>query len=235
MKCLSFAIFTAVISVGAVSAFGQEPGDAAALMAEAEWDWRPGDLIFRNGLNGFDEAVRIVEGSDWASVGILRASSGGPRVVFVDESEGVTEVMLDDFIDSLSRDEYVVYRVEGVTTSRPDGQQIQGPIAAYSLSVAYGAPIDVILRFGNGNYYNAELAFEAAMSAGVVLGQPKPIADLALPGSDVWERVLEAWQDNPYCVAAITIEDCWSSINDAAVVTTGTLLASENLRRVYPQ
>jgi len=107
----------------------QQAEDTSSLMAEAEWDWRPGDLIFRNGINGFDDAVRSAEGSQWASVGVLRASSGGPKVVFVDEDDGVTEVMLDVFIEDILSDQYAVFRVQGVATQLPDGQQIQGLMA----------------------------------------------------------------------------------------------------------
>lgn len=80
-------------------------------MAEAGWDWRPGDLIFRNGINDIDEAVKRSFGLRWASVGILRASSGGPRVIFASQSDGVTEEMLYEHVEGLSSDEYAVYRL----------------------------------------------------------------------------------------------------------------------------
>lgn len=229
------ATFLSSAILAVTPSFAQQTGDASSLMAEAKWDWRPDDLIFRNGLNGFDEAVRTVEGSQWASVGILRASSGGPRVVFVDENAGVTEVMLDVFIEDISDDQYVVYRVQGIETELPDGQQIQGPMASYSLFVAYGSPYDALVRFGNGSYYNAELPFEAALNAGVILGTPKPVADLASPGNEVWERLMSDWENNPYCVAATTVEECWGVTNDTAIITAGALIASPNLKKVYPQ
>ena len=59
------------------------------MMAEAAWDWQPGDLIFLNGINALDELIRQAEGGDWGSVGILRPSSGDPRVVFADEETGL--------------------------------------------------------------------------------------------------------------------------------------------------
>ena len=55
------ALLAAITAVSPV--YAQQTENARSLMAEAEWDWRPGDLIFRNGLNGFDEAVRAAEGS----------------------------------------------------------------------------------------------------------------------------------------------------------------------------
>jgi len=232
-KQLWAATLVVALSILPVSSIAQEMNGAMSLMAEAEWEWRPGDLIFRNGLNGFDDAVSTVEVSAWASVGILRASSGGPRVVFVDENLGVTEVMLGVFIEDISSDEYVVYRVRGVKTTLPDGQQIQGPMATYSLFVAYGAPYDRLARFGNGSYYNAELPFEAALNAGVVLGDPKPITNLAFADNKVQELLLSDWQNNPYCVASTSQDDCWEFINDAAIITAGALLASPRLEQVY--
>mgnify|MGYP000949322812 CR=1 FL=1 len=84
----------AALSAGFLSCapvWAQEPGaDYETLMAEAAWDWRPSDLIFRNGVNDIDEAMKRSFGLEWASVGILRASSGGPRVVYADPSDGVT-------------------------------------------------------------------------------------------------------------------------------------------------
>lgn len=232
---MSLIAMTPLVTAALVSpCLAQQGQDTRSMMAEAEWDWRPGDLIFRNDLNSFDDAVRAVEGSDWASVGILRASSGGPRVVFVDEKVGVTEVMLDVFIEDISSDAYGVYRVQGVETQLPDGQHIQGPIATYSLFIAYGSPYDALVRFGNGRYYNAELPFEAALNAGVVLGAPKPIADLAFSGNEVWQRIMGDWENNPYCVAATTIDECWSFTSDAAMMTAGVLIASSRLDQVYP-
>lgn len=39
--------------------------DWDVIMAEAAWDWRPGDLIFLNGVNEFDEVVRQAEVGKW--------------------------------------------------------------------------------------------------------------------------------------------------------------------------
>lgn len=85
--------------------------NAAAVhdMGEAAWDWRPGDLMFRDGINDIDEAMKRSFGLQWASVGILRSSSGGPRVAFVKQSDGVTEEMLYEHVEELSPDEYAVF------------------------------------------------------------------------------------------------------------------------------
>lgn len=115
-----------MIVAGAVAlasaAMSDEP-DWARLMAEAEWDWRPGDLIFRNGLNDADDVLKHASDAPWATVGILRASSGGPRVVYVDETEGVTEVMLYRFVEELTPEDYAVYRIESLSSTLEDGQQ----------------------------------------------------------------------------------------------------------------
>lgn len=134
-----------------LSATAQQ-ADWAEIMREAEWDWRPGDLIFRNGLNDLDEMIRQAEGAAWSSVGIVRAASGDPRVVIVDETEGVTERMLYDHIAGLAPDEYAVYRIDALDVNAPGDQMEMGPVASYALFVAYGAPYDAARMFGNGTY-----------------------------------------------------------------------------------
>lgn len=207
-----------------------EPGqpDYAALMAEAAWDWRPGDLIFLNGLNEFDELVRQAEGGEWASVGILRPSSGDPRVVFVDDRDGVTEVMLSELTEMRSDDGYAVYRVRGAEAKG------LGFLTSYSLFSAYGRPFDPLMLFGNGQFYNAELPFEAAMSEGHVIAEPRRLGDFADPDSPMVKAILSGWREHPYCVAALSAEDCWQVVQDIAVVTPGALLSSGKLERIYP-
>ncbi|MDO5641802.1 MAG: hypothetical protein Q4G26_05355 [Paracoccus sp. (in: a-proteobacteria)] len=66
---------------------GAQPVDWAEIMAEAAWDWRPGDLIFRNGLDDIDEMIRQAEGGRGPRSGssvppaVIPASSSwtGPR------------------------------------------------------------------------------------------------------------------------------------------------------------
>lgn len=133
-----------------------EGTDWAMAMAEAEWDWHPGDLIFRNGINDQDELLRDAEGGAWASVGILRASSGGPRVVYADQDQGVTEVMLYEFVDGLGPDDYAVYRIDALDPNRPGQQMQMGPIATYALTVAYGAGFDSHMLPDDDMFYNAD-------------------------------------------------------------------------------
>ena len=87
--------------------------DWTKIMAEAAWDWRPGDLVFLNGMNAFDDLIREAEGGTWASVGVMRPSSGDPRVVFVDEDAGVTELILYEITEARAPSEYAVYRIKG--------------------------------------------------------------------------------------------------------------------------
>lgn len=195
---------------------------------EAAWGWRPGDLIFMNGVNDFDELLRQAEGGDWASVGILRPSSGDPRVVFVDENRGVTEVILYEITDSRSETEYEVYRIRGASA------QGLGLLTNYSLFSAYGSPFDRLMLFGNGRFYNAELPFEAALSEGQVLAAPRKLAELTEFGAPLAQRLLSDWEEHPYCVAALTPEECWQEIGNIAVVTPGALLSSGALERVFP-
>lgn len=112
------AIATLLMVIGPAAA---EETDWAAAMAEARWDWRPGDLIFLNGVNELDELFRQVEGGEWASVGVLRPSSGGPRVVYADAAAGVTEVMLYEIEDARGPADYAVYRLKAEATDRPAG------------------------------------------------------------------------------------------------------------------
>lgn len=202
--------------------------DYAALMAEAAWDWQAGDLIFLNGLNEFDELVRQAESGQWASVGILRPSSGDPRVVFVDGRDGVTEMMLVELTEVRSSDEYAVYRVKD---AEAEGL---GFLANYSLLSAYGSPFDTRMLFGNGRFYNAELPFEAAMSEGHVIASPRRLGDFVGLDSPMVRAILVDWKEHPYCVAALSLEDCWQEVRNIAVITPGALLSSGRLERVYP-
>lgn len=42
-----------------------------AAMAEANWDWRAGDLIFRSGLDPLDDQIAVAMGTPFASVGVF--------------------------------------------------------------------------------------------------------------------------------------------------------------------
>lgn len=221
------AVLACILPLGASQA--QEASkDWGAIMAEAAWDWRPGDLIFLNGVNEFDELVRQAERGKWGSVGIMRPSSGDPRVVFVDEARGVTEVILYEITDARAENEYAVYRIKDAA---PDSL---GLLTNYSLLSAYEEPFDHLMLFGNGSFYNAELPFEAAMSAGYPLAKPQKLAELTDMDSPLAKAVLTGWQGHPYCVAALSETDCWEQVKNIAVVTPGALLASGALEQVYP-
>ncbi|MFT3687510.1 hypothetical protein [Paenirhodobacter sp.] len=158
--------------------------DYAAMMAEAAWDWQPGDLIFRNGVNDLDEAMRRSFGLRWATVGILRPSSGGPRVIHVDQAAGVTEDMLYDWVAGLSPGDYAVYRPKDLNPDYDPEADLMtvGPLGRFALFIAYGAAQDDQFLFGNGAFYGAELAYEkraecrdrprGAATAGPVGGWP---------------------------------------------------------------
>ncbi|MDO5631482.1 MAG: peptidoglycan peptidase [Paracoccus sp. (in: a-proteobacteria)] len=207
---------------------GTQPDYYQTLLSEAEWDWRPGDLIFLNDLNSFDELLRQTEGGKWGSVGILRPSSGDPRVVFAHEDEGVTERILYELTDTRSGDEYVVYRLKDAETPG------LGLMTNYLLLSAYGSPFDQVLLFGNGRFYGAELPFEAAMSEGHVIAAPQRLGDLADMNSPLVKTILADWPAHPYCVAALSITDCWQDVQNIAIITPGALLSSNRLVRVYP-
>ncbi|NHF73335.1 C40 family peptidase [Paracoccus xiamenensis] len=209
--------------------------DWAEVMREAEWDWRPGDLIFRNGLDDLDEMIRQAEGANWSSVGILRTASGDPRVVIVDRNEGVTERMLYEYIDGLAPDEYAVYRIDALDVNAPGKQMEMGPVASFALLSAYGAPFDERRTFGNAAYYNAELPFEAAKKFGVLLGQPVKLRDLGAANSALREKLLENWSDNRLCRHATSAEDCWNHMGAVAIITPGALIASGAMRQVWPE
>lgn len=209
--------------------------DWAEVMREAEWDWRPGDLIFRNGFSETDEMIREAEDADWSSVGILRAASGDPRVVYVDETAGVTEMMLVEYIDGLSPEDYTVWRIDALDVNTADTQMEMGPVASYALLLAYGAPFDAVRMFGNGAYYNAELPFEAAQSFGVVLGKPVHLRDLGAENPELRAKLLENWQDCRLCRYATSAEDCWSYMGEVAIITPGALIRSGVMRQVWPE
>lgn len=204
-------------------------------VVDPAWDWRPGDLIFRNGVNPFDDA--LARAMDWpfASVGILRASSAGPRVVFADERQGVTEVTLDGFVSELPIDGYAVYRAASFGGSGSDEQMVQGPIAKYALFVAYAAPFDTQFAFGNGSFYNAELPFKAALGAGTVLGEMERIGTLAEGKPQLRDLFLSAMSEHPYCAIVMGEAECWAEIADISIVSTATILRSDLLTRVHPR
>ena len=106
-----------------------------------------------------------------------------------------------------------------------------GPLTNYLLLSAYGSPFDPLMLFGNGRFYGAELAHEAALSEGYVLGQPRRLGGMT--GMDRALALL-AGGDHPYCVAALSDAECWAKLQNIAVITPGVLLASGALEQVYP-
>lgn len=211
--------------------------DGSAVMAEAAWDWRPGDLIFRNGINEADEAVKRTFRLRWATVGILRPSSGGPRVVFVDQDNGVTEEMLDAYVDGLSGDEYAVYRPSQLAPDYNPETDVMtaGPMAKFALSIVYGAPPDNQFLFGNGAFYGAELAYEAALNAGIVLGSPARLGVLLNGPQDLEPQLRQFLEAHRYCEYETSFESCWEvQVSNVSIVTTDSLIASGALEQVFP-
>lgn len=90
------------------------------------------------------------------------------------------------------------------------------------------------MLFGNGRFYGAELAYEAALSEGFVLGQPRKLASLTDQKGPLAQALLSAKDPHPYCVAALDQADCWAELQNIAIVTPGVLLASGLLEQVYP-
>lgn len=223
-------IAAALLALAAFSPCGAvaETPDYAAMMAEAAWDWQPGDLIFLNGINALDELIRQAEGGDWGSVGILRPSSGDPRVVFADEEAGVAELILYEITDRRAPSEYAVYRIGGTS-----GNGL-GLLTNYSLFSAYGSGFDRLMLFGNGAFYNAELVFEAALSEGHVLGTPRKLAGLTAMEGPLAQALLAEWQAHPLLRCGAVGGECWEELREIAVATPGTLLASGRLEQVYP-
>ncbi len=212
-------------------------GDMAHVMAEAAWDWRPGDLIFRDGINPVDDAMKRALGLQWASVGILRASSGGPRVVFAGQTAGVTEEMLYEHVEGLSPDGYAVYRLRDLAPDYdPEELMWAGPMVRLGLTFAYGAPFDDQLALGDGAFYNAELAYVSALNAGIVAGAPVRLRDLLASPEAVEGDVRALLEGHRYCQYEPTFADCWAwNLRDQAIVTTDSLIESGALERVFPQ
>lgn len=224
MRNAILALLATTISVYPWSALAERESER---FKEAEWDWLPGDLVFRNNLNAFDEIVRENESGKWASVGVIRLSSGGPMVVFVDEKEGVKETLLDNFIDG---EAYAAYRIDGLDDLRSNSYDA-GPMAAGRY---YGHAYDSDLIFENGKLYNAELPFAAALNAGVLLTTPKPLREITTPGAPLGKALLEHRIGQFPCVEADDLEMCWEWLQDVAIVTPGSILSSPELQQVYP-
>lgn len=213
------------------------PDDAyRSSMAEAAWDWRPGDLIFRNDVNDIDEAMKRSFGLKWASVGIVRPSSGGPRVAFAEQTDGVTEEMLYEHIDGLSANEYAVYRVRGLDPDyRPDEQMWPGPMVRFALFIAYGQPFDRQLMLGDGAFYNAELVYQSVLNAGIVLGSPVRLHSLAGDPKDLDPKFRELLEAHRYCGYELSFDECWTyNLQDQSIVTTESLISSGLLEQIFP-
>lgn len=211
--------------------------DDTPLPADVEWDWRPGDLIFRNGVNRIDESIKRSLGLEWASVGILRPGSGGPRVVHVDQAGGVTEDLLYEYVEGLSPGEYAAYRPRDLAPGHdPETDPMwAGPMAGFALFIAYGAPHDDEFLFGNGAFYNAELAYEAALNAAIVLGPPTRLRDLIDDPDDLDDALRSLLETHRYCRYELTFGDCWThDLGDLSIVTTDSMIASGALDRVFP-
>ena len=204
--------------------------DYSKAFAEAAWDWLPGDLVFRNGLNDFDEVVRENEAGRWASVGVIRPSGGGPVAMYVDEDKGVTETPLDLFI---ADEDYAVYRVTRLANVRAESYDL-GPMALFAGIQAMGMPYDTEMMLENGKFYNAELPFAAALNAGVVLVAPQPLRDVTTPQAPLGRALLANSIGHFPCIEATDMDMCWGWMRNLAIVTPGMLLASDQLEQVYP-
>lgn len=204
--------------------------DHSALIAEAAWDWLPGDLVFRNGLNDFDEIVRQTKSGQWASVGVIRPSGGGPMVIYVDEKQGVTETPLDLFI---AHQAYAVFRVASLENVRAESYDL-GPMALFAGISAMQMPYDSEMMFENGKFYNAELPFAAALNAGVLLVTPKPLRDITSMDAPLGRFLLEGRPGHFPCIEATDKEMCWGWMRNLAIVTPGMIVASDAVVQIYP-
>ena len=225
------AVLAALVTFasGAPAGLAQET-DYSALMAEAAWDWLPGDLVFRNNLNDFDEIVRQNESGEWASVGVIRPSSGGPIVIYADEEQGVTETPLDLFIEN---EAYAVFRVASLEDVRAESYD-PGPMALFAGILAMGMPYDTEMMFENGKFYNAELPFAAALNAGVTLVTPQPLRDVTTIHDPLGQALLENRIGRYPCIEATDREMCWGWMRNLAIVTPGMILSSGAVEQVYP-
>lgn len=206
------------------------PPAQASEWREAEWDWRAGDLIFRSGLDPLDDLIAQATRTAFGSVAIVRAGSGAPHVVYVDPENGVTETLLDDFISGLGADDYAAYRVRNMA----DWGQGDSPVSYNALLVAYGHAADRFRLVGGDAYYGAEMVYLAALGAGVALASPVMLSDLAEGHPEIREAFLTDWQDHPYCTYVASREGCWDVIKGTAIVTTGGILESPGLEKLYP-
>lgn len=229
---MAFAVATSVLAQDDDALAGPELGhsDYSKLMAEAAWDWLPGDLVFRNGLNDFDEIVRQNESGQWASVGLIRPSSGGPVVIYVDEDHGVTETPLDQFI---ANEAYAVFRVTSLKGVRAESYDL-GPMALFAGILAMDMPYDTEMMFENGKFYNAELPFAAAMNSGIMLAAPKPLREITTPDAPLGQALLKNRLGHFPCIEATDNEMCWGWMRNLAIVTPGLIISSEAVEQVYP-
>lgn len=207
------------------------------VLEDAAWDWRPGDLIFRNGISELDEAMKRTFGLQWASVGIFRPASGGPRVLYVHQEHGVFEDLSYEHVEGLLPDEYVVYRPRDLNPGyNPEVDvMMAGPMARFPLSIVYGAPQDDQFLFGNGAFYNAELAYESALNAGIILGSPVRLRHLVDGPQELDPYLRTILEEHRYCRYQLSFDECWTNnLQDLSIITTDMLIASGALEQVYP-
>lgn len=69
-----------------------------------------------------------------------------------------------------------------------------GLLTNYSLLSAYGRSFDTPMPFGNDRLYGAELPFEAALSAGQVIAQPRRLGVSTDQNGPMVKAMLSDWR-----------------------------------------
>src|SRR5690606_35558635 len=125
-------------------------------------DWKTGDLIFQESLSAQANAIRVVTGSRYTQMGVVRQTATGPVVVAA--ARTVSETPLKEFIGRGVEGQYAVYRVKGLTQ-----EQLS---AAVNAALKYrGRPYDIFFRLEPSAIYCSELPFYAFKTVGVELGK----------------------------------------------------------------
>ena len=132
--------------------------------AKRDSGWR----VIRDSLGGLMDKAAPEEQLAQIRDVISQEADGALEVVFV--ARGAPAAALEHQA-ALAQ---AVYRLRDLTPDdRPDAQMWPGPMVRFALFITYGQPFDTEFMLGDGKFYNAELAYQSALNAGIAPGKPR--------------------------------------------------------------
>ncbi|MCD4512154.1 hypothetical protein LQT97_13040 [Brucella pseudogrignonensis] len=214
-----FGAFIPLLLALALSVFGN------AFAAHRFDRWQTGDLIFHESLSTQAAAIRVVTGSPYTHMGIVRQTERGTYVI--EAGRTVAETPLEEFIARGTQQNYAVYRVKGLKSEKADS--VVNAAKAY-----YERPYDIFFRLDPVAIYCSELPFYAFQSVGITHGRVERLGDLAIDTPEGRTIFLARWQDHPDCRAEGTDRDgCWTLIQDQVIMTPVSIAEESTVELVF--